>query len=56
MYQIIKEIINYTGGNQNNWIDSYIVQTCQIVIPTMIFFFIYCFTKIITYICNFSKK
>lgn len=56
MYNIIKSLLDYTGSNQNNWVDSYIVQTCQVLIPMMIAFFIWCFTKIISYTIKFGSK
>lgn len=56
MFNLIRDLIQYTGGNVNNWIDSYIVQTCQVVIPVMVCFFTWCFVHLVTFICSWSKK
>lgn len=53
MYDILKNIIGYNGQYQY---DSNIIQLCEIVIPVLIVYFIWCFTKIISYICNYGKK
>lgn len=54
MYEIIRNIINYTGSSNFN-IESYILNTCMVVIPMMIAFFMWQFTKLISYVINPKK-
>lgn len=53
MYNVIRDIISYNG--QVN-IDNSIIQVCQVLIPVLTVFFIWCFTKLIAYVVNFGKK
>lgn len=51
MYDIIRQIINYTGSNNYN-MDSSIVNCCIALIPVMVTFFMWQFTKLIAFVIN----
>lgn len=54
MYDIIRNIINYTGSSNYN-IESNILNTCMVVIPSMLVFFMWQFTKLISFVVNPRK-
>lgn len=54
MYDIIRQIINYTGSNNYN-IESAIVNCCTAVVPCMLVFFMWQFTRLITFVIKPSK-
>lgn len=53
MYDIIRQLIGYNG--QIN-VDTYYVQCCVALVPVFVVYFVWCFTKLFSYVINFGRK
>lgn len=53
MYDIIRQLIGYNG--QVN-VDTYYVQCCIALVPVLVVYFVWCFTKLFSYVVNFGRK